>query len=465
MEIHPHTPDAYQLFHEGALAFYRAEQTGMRIDTEYCERKKILLTKKIDRLEKTVLNSNFGMHWKHVFGTKTNINSNHQLSHLLYKVKKLTPKKSTASGKGGSTDDETLKELNLPELTQLLEMRKLKKIRDTYLDAYLREQVNGWLHAFFNLHLVVTYRSSSDQPNLQNIPKRDKEAMKLVRSAIYPRIGQQFLSMDFSGIEVRMAACYTKDEKLIYDVIHGDMHKDMAIELYMLDSLDKHHDGEKDLRQGGKNGFVFPEFYGDYSGNCAPNLLKWAEKAYLTDGTPALVHLENKKLIRLNVDGTVKDFKAFLKHVEHVEDMFWNERYKVYNSWKEKTWSDYQQNGYVDLLTGFRCGGVMGKKEVCNYPFQGSAFHCLLWTFNETDKLIQKEKIQSRLVAQVHDELTADCHPDETMDLINAINTIATKKMPEHWGWINLPLEIEAEVAPVDRPWAEKEFIKIPKFK
>ena len=51
-------------------------------------------------------------------------------------------------------------------------MRKLKKVRDTYLDAFLREQVDGYLHPFFSLHTVKTFRSSSERINFQNIPKR-----------------------------------------------------------------------------------------------------------------------------------------------------------------------------------------------------------------------------------------------------------------------------------------------------
>lgn len=461
MQIHPLTSEAYQLFHDGTLALFRAEQNGIRIDTEYCERKKILLTKKINKLHQSIENSDFGKHWNHVFKAKTNINSNHQLSHLLYKVKKLKPKKQTAGGKSGSTDDEALKELNLPELNQLLEMRKLIKVRDTYLDAFLREQVDGWIHPFFNLVFVKTYRSSSDSPNFQNIPKRDKEAMNLCRGALFPRFGHQFLSLDFSGIEVAMACAYTQDPKLTHDHVHGDMHRDMAIELYMLDSLDKHHPGEKDLRQGGKNGFVFPQFYGDYYGNCAPNLLKWAGKAYLKDDTPALVHLQNKKLVRLNKDGTIKSSEAFVEHVKHVEDMFWNERYGVYNEWKNKTWADYQKNGYVDLKTGFRCSGVMNRKEVCNFPFQGSAFHCLLWTFIQTDKFLIETHADSRLVSQIHDELTLDCYPAEMLAVARNVNHIATEKLRAHWDWITLPLEIEAEVAHPDRPWSEKDFLPL----
>jgi DNA polymerase-1 len=455
MRIHPKTPEAYQLFHDGTLAFSRAEQAGMRIDAQYCIAKKEQLTDTISKLQQDILNTSFGQHWRHAFGSKFNINSNDQLAALLYKIKKIPMSKKTAKGKG-STDDETLKKLEIPELLILLQMRKLTKVRDTYLDAFLREQVNGFIHPFYNLNLVKTFRSSSDSPNFQNIPKRDKESMKLCRSAIFPRFGHQFLSQDFSGVEVRMACCYTKDEKLTYDTVHGDMHKDMAIELYMLDSLDKHHDGEKDLRQGGKNGFVFPQFYGDYYGNCAPNLLEWATKAYLTNGTPALVHLKDRGLVKLDANGNVTNSDAFLQHVKHVEHMFWNDRYQAYSAWKDKQWSDYQQLGYIDMYTGFRCSGIMSKKDVCNYPFQGSAFHCLLYTFNHTDKYLIKEKMRSRLVSQVHDELSADCWPVEVSTIASKIQEIATIQLPTEWNWINLPLEIEAEVAPIDRSWAEK---------
>jgi DNA polymerase I-like protein with 3'-5' exonuclease and polymerase domains len=209
-QIHPNTKEAYELFHKGTLAFARAEQAGLRVDLEYCERKKVFLTKKINRLRQKIESSKFGKHWQHICGKSFNLNSNYQLAKMLYKVKKIEPVKLTTSGQG-SVDDEALTTLDIPELKDILEMRKLLKIRETYLDAFLREQVGGIIHPFFNLNLVKTFRSSSDHPNFQNIPKRDKEAMRLCRRAIFPRKGHQFLSLDFSGIEVRVACCYTKD--------------------------------------------------------------------------------------------------------------------------------------------------------------------------------------------------------------------------------------------------------------
>ena len=129
--------------------------------------------------------------------------------------------------------------MGIPELDNLLRIRKLKKVRDTYLEGFLREQVNGYIHPFFNLHLVRTYRSSSDHPNFQNIPKRDKEAMNIVRRAIFPRPGHQLLELDYSGLEVRIAACYHKDKTMLRYIgdPHSDMHGDMAKQIFIIDDL------------------------------------------------------------------------------------------------------------------------------------------------------------------------------------------------------------------------------------
>jgi len=462
MNIYPGTKEAYRLFHEGTFALMRAEQAGMRVNVKYCERRKAWLSKRINKLERKIYQSAFGQKWSELVGeSNINLNSNTQLRKLLYQVLKLKPTRFTKSGQP-STDEEALSELNIPELDMLLEIRKLRKIRDTYLDAYIREQVDGWIHPFFNLHLTKTYRSSCDSPNFQNIPKRDKESMKICRSALFPRPGHQFVSADYSGIEVKMAACYTEDEKLKYDILHGDMHKDMAIELFKLDDLDKRHDGEAILRQGAKNGFVFPQFYGDYYGNCAPNLLKWAKQAYLKDGTPALVHLQNKKLIRLDKKGTIKNFDRFLEHVKQVEDQFWNVRYRKYNRWKEKTWREYQKKGYIEMKTGFRCSGLMDKKDVTNYPFQGTAFHCLLWAFIEVDRELRKRKMSARLVSQVHDEMTADVPPEECEEVISLMVKIMCEDIRQAWDWITIPLEVEVEKAAIDKSWGEREFFALP---
>ena len=148
----------------------------MRVDMAYIERKKEFLTRKIDYLEQELYTTPFFKQWEEFAGGKVNINSNPQLSKFLYNKGGLNlPIKVTTESGQGSTDKDTLTQLNIPALNLMLEIRKIKKIRDTYLDAFAREQVDGYVHPVFNLHLVRTYRSSSDSPNFQNIPKRDVE--------------------------------------------------------------------------------------------------------------------------------------------------------------------------------------------------------------------------------------------------------------------------------------------------
>jgi len=385
------------------------------------------------------------------------------LSYILYKIMKIKPAKSTASGVQGATDEESLSELGIPGLDKILEVRKLTKVRDTYLDGFLREQVNGAMHPFTNLHIPRTFRSSMSNPNFQNIPIRDEYAQQTCRQALYARPGYHWLAIDYSSIEILMACCYTEDQKLIYDAVTGDMHKDLAIELYMLDSLDKNHPGEKNLRQGGKNGFIFPEFYGDYAGNCAPNLLRWAKIASLKDGTPGLVHLSDKGLIKLGKKRQVTNSDKFLKHVQNVEDDFWNVRYKTYSQWKNKWWRDYQKRGYIDLFTGFRCQGVMDKKQCCNTPFQGTAFHCLLWSFIQIDQIAYEEKHwDSKPIGQIHDEISIDTHPDELEHVARTVQRVSCIELPKEWKWINVPLEVEADLCDINTSWATKKPYDLP---
>jgi len=457
MKINPNTLDAYHLLHDGTLAFADAEQAGFRVDMEYVERKKKFLTKKILHLEEKFKDSKLYQHWEHSAKGKVNIHSHEQLSHFLYNVKKIKIEKQTDTGKG-STDNDALSQMNIPELNILLQAQKLKKVRDTYLDAFAKEQVDGILHPFFNLHLPRTYRSSSDSPNFQNIPNRDEESMKLCRQALYPRIGHQFLELDYSGLEVRVAACYHKDPTMLKYLHDGhDFHADITKQIFMIKNFNKSIPEYKVLRDATKNGFVFPEFYGDYYKNCAIGLAcdwgklsqeRWkeGEGIPMPEGTLS-DHLINNGLTSL---------KKFEKHLQELEKIFWRDRFPHYAKWKERWWNLYKKKGYVDLYTGFRCSGVMNKKEVINYPIQGAAFHCLLWSFIQLNKIFIKGGWKSRIIGQVHDSILIDLHPSELNRAIKLIKRVTCTDLREAWKWINVPLDVDIELCPIDGSWADK---------
>jgi DNA polymerase I-like protein with 3'-5' exonuclease and polymerase domains len=122
---------------------------------------------------------------------------------------------------------------------------------------------------------------------------------------------------------------------------------------------------------------------------------------------------------------------------------------------------EYQRKGYFDLVTGFRCSGVMRKNEVINYRIQGPAFHCLLWCFIQIDKISQEEGWDSRLINQVYDSMVVDAHPDELEYVAKTIHHVATVELPKAWPWIIVPLEIEADACEVDEPWSEKKPYKL----
>ena len=460
--LHHRTKEAYKLMHDGILAFARAERQGMRVDLDYIERKKEFLTKKITKLENEFKDTNFFKHWQHTTKGTVNIYSNAQLSYFLYSVKKLKPDKQTDSGQG-STDEESLQQLGIPELNVLLQITKLKKVRDTYLSAFAREQVDGYLHPFFNLHLARMYRSSSDSPNFQNIPKRDEEAMNMCRKALFPRPGHQLLEADFSGLEVRIAACYHKDKTMVKYITDPttDMHGDMAKQIFMIDNFDKKKPSHYTLRQAAKNGFVFPEFYGSYYKNCAINMAcTWGKlpQGKWKPGTGLM--LEDETLSDHLIARGFKSLNDFSEHLRVIEKDFWENRFAGYSAWKESHWKIYQKYGYIDLFTGFRCSGVMSKNDVSNYPVQGAAFHCLLWSFIEIDRISREENWNTKLIGQIHDAIILDVDPAELEHVKKTVRRVTCEDLPKAWSWIIVPLDIEMEICPVDGSWVEKTHLK-----
>ena len=451
----PATKDAYRLLHEGMLAFADTERHGMRIDVKYCERERKHLIRRERSLERRLFDSKLGRLWKKVYKEKANLHSNHQLSKILFGIMKVEPVNLTATGRP-STDNESLSKVDIPEVKMLLELRKLGKIRGTYIEAFLREQVNGVLRPFFHLHLVRTYRSSSSNVNFQNIPKRDEEAQKITRRAILPRTpGHQIVGVDYSGIEVRIAACYHKDPTMIKYIEDpaSDMHGDMAIQCYMLDGLDKSCPGEKKLRNGAKNGFVFPQFYGDYYVNCAKGLIEWMTGVKLKNGISVKKHLAKKGIARRGKFCP----KKFEEHIKRVEDDFWNNRFRVYQRWKERWWKAYQRRGFLDMYTGFRCSDVMTRNQAINTPVQGTAFHCTLWSYVEINKVLKARGFKTRLMGQIHDETLFDMHPDEKAEVLAIYREISCERIRQEWPWIIVPLDIEVSTCPVGAPWSEKE--------
>jgi DNA polymerase I-like protein with 3'-5' exonuclease and polymerase domains len=314
----------------------------------------------------------------------------------------------------------------------VIEYRKNEKLRGTYLEQFARENCNGVIHPQYHLHKVVTYRTSSSNPNFQNIPKRDKEMKKAIRGVLFPSKGNQIMEWDYKGVEVAISACYNKDPELLrYLREKGtDMHRDTAAVLFRI----KPEDVSKEQRQLAKNNFVFPIFYGATFASMAQNL--W----------------ENMKPEWKKSLGMTK-FEQFEAHVKKVEDNWWQRRFPVYGKWRKDVYSKFIEDGCIDYYTGFRAFAPAGFTELVNRPIQGSACHCLLWTMIKAGKRIRGLSGRSAIIGQIHDSIIGDIHPEEENQCNEIIREEGIINLRNEWKWIIAPLEIEVAKAPADGAW------------
>ena len=299
-------------------------------------------------------------------------------------------------------------------------------MRNTYLSGFKKEIANGILRPSFNLNLPVTFRSSSSNPNFQNYPKRNKMARKMIRSVIIPRPTNMIVEVDYSGVEVIIGCCIHHDKNMMKYLKDpsSNMHTDTAADLFLRDVKEVH----ADERQVAK-GFVFAQFYGDWWKQCAEKL--WRDMPDFTKE-----HLKKKGYPTL---------EKYEKLVQEAERMFWEVRFLGYHKWKKKTWNDYLTTGYIEFPTGFRISSNMNRKEVCNYPIQGSAFHCLLRGVIEVNKYLQQNQCYTKIMGQIHDSLVLDVDRAEWGILKPVIRKIMLIDIREEWKWLILPLQAEID--------------------
>jgi len=454
----PVTDKAYKLFHQGVIALSQVESNGIRMDVDYLKRAIIKSDKKIKHITDRMKKDKVFKAWKKKYGTETNLDSGKQLGKILFGVMGYECKHRTATGMP-STDIEALSKVKIKFVKDYLKITKLKKARSTYLIGILNHITpDGKLHPSFNLNIARTMRGQSNGPNFQNIPVRDPKIKKLVRQAFLASKNHRIVEVDYSGAEIGGAACYHKDPNMLKYIKNDklDMHGDMARQIYYCSKKQM----TSDIRYCGKNKFIFPEFYGDWYLSCAKSL--WAAIGEMnletSDGIGLIKHLRRNGIKELGACNPKERPVAgtFENHLKEIEDDFWNRRFKVYGQWKEDWWDAYLSKGYFDTLTGFRIDGEMNRKEVINYPIQGTAFHWLLWSLIRVQKKLNKYKMKSKIIGQIHDSIVGDVHKKELQNYLEICQQVMTVDVRKHWPWIIVPLGIEAEVTPVGGNWYQK---------
>lgn len=460
------TKEAYKLFHEGSIALSQIEANGVRVDLDYVDEAISKTKLKIKELTAQLKADPIFSTWKKRFGETTKLGSKPQMATVIFDIMG-HPRNGEVTDTGDPTHDEkAFSEIDLPFVKTYFQTEKLKNSIATYLNGIRSEVIGDRVHPGFHLFGLISYRSSSKKPNFQNIPIRNPEMAKIIRQCYIPSEGNMIGEVDFSGIEVRISACYHKDPVLINYIIDPttDMHRDMASQIFMLkpDQIDK-----KGPRDCAKNMFVFPSFYGSVWFQTAPDMWKsmFAREFKIKD-TEILVsdHLAKKGIKELGdcTPGGSPKAGTFAHHVQQVEKDFWENRFRVYHNWKKSWYNSYLRDGGFQFYTGFVCQGIFKRNEVLNYAIQGSAFHCLLWCLVKIQKWLIKNKMKTKIVGEIHDSLVADIYPPELDRFLAKCKQVMTVDLPAHWDWINVPIDIEAELAPVGASWYEKKGVALP---
>lgn len=460
MVFQPSSRDAFRLVMEGSAALTDVESAGMRIDVGYLRNAIRLVGLDIRESEILLKQDSIYSEWRKAYGEKTDLCSRSQLGHVLFDRLRVPCVKHTKSGKYSTSEDD-FSGVDIPFVATWLRWDKLKRLKTANLEGILKETVDGFLRSCFNLHLALTHRSSSDSPNFQSLPVRDSELAEIVRTAFIPRDGDFLLvEQDYSGIEVRVAACYHQDPTMVrYILDNHDMHLDMACECYLLDK----DQVSKPIRGIAKGGFVFASFYGDWYQSICQILWRAVDVDKLTtkSGRSLRDHLTSKGITEIGDLDPRKGPKpgTFEHHINEVCNRFWGERFPVYAKWKEDWWAEYIRNGWYGMKTGFVCKGVYKRNEVINAPIQGSAFHCLLRSLIVLNSELKAKRMRSRVIGQIHDSIVSDVHKDELQDFVAMSHEIMTKRILSYYPWIVVPLEIEVEASAEN--WYKKHKIAV----
>jgi DNA polymerase-1 len=311
-------------------------------------------------------------------GIEFNISSPKQLGDILFVRLKLDEKARVTKTKQFITNEEILQRLTNkhPIVDKVLEYRGLKKLLTTYVEALplLVDKKTGRIHTSFNQAVAATGRLSSNNPNLQNIPVKDARGRE-IRKAFVPEKGHIFLSADYSQIELRLMAHLSKDKSMIADFLSGnDIHAATAAKIFGVDIKDV----TREMRSRAKTA-NFGIIYGISSFGLSERLTIGRKEAKeLIDG-----YFNSYPGVKIYMDESIG--KA--RDAGYVTTMFGRKRYL----------RDIHSRNQV----------VRGNAErnAINAPIQGSAADIIKIAMVRIDERMRLERLKSKMILQVHDEL------------------------------------------------------------
>jgi uracil-DNA glycosylase family 4 len=398
---------------------------GVDVDFEYANEMKKELDAQIVQIEKNIKLVPEVKKYEQLFGTFIPTSTDH----VLKLMKDVCHRDEIMKDGGGTTSDEgALNRMptdEVPSAPLILEHRATSKLLSTYVLPVITRKIvapDGKIHTRFNSMIAETGRLSSDDPNLQNFPKRKH---KKIRGMVTAMDGW-FFPADYGQLEARVIAWASEDDSLMralwtgYD-IHGfwtekltreySRVKDRIIKDYEIDKHDEDADKKirKSLREEMKNGWVFPQFFGSSVRSCAANLKIPEEIA------------------------------------QDMADDFWNEFTGV-KKWQERVLKAYERNLYVETLGGRRRRGALTKNQIINHPIQGTAADLVLDAMCEVSEyaFIEKEDEDFQPRLNVHDDLTFKMpNSEDETTIMGKIDTIVRIMCKHRFKYINVPVVVE----------------------
>lgn len=423
----------YNFFMRSIHSLTKMHLNGIAVDINYYKKQQTKITAQLDVMLQDMIVSDDGKLFSQVMGRSLNPASPDDLKKLFFDIKNLPSPKKTKKG-ADSVDEEALGKIDSPLCGMILSHRKLFKLKGTYIDGILKETHEGILRPNFSLNNVISYRGASQSPNFQNLPKRNKVSKKLIRTGLIPRRLRCLSEGDYSGAEVLTSLAYHKDPTFYNFLANpdADMHRHVSSKAFLL----KEPQVTKTIRRDCK-ALTFGWFYGDYFGSLAETAWEFAPEHTLDDGTPLMEHLHNQNI------HTLDNFKNHLKDVEYY---FWHEMFPVYTQWKKDIVAFYHKHGYIETFFGFKFTAPMDDKQVTNYPIQSTSFHLLLYVINKLQRILEKRKMETKIIGQIHDACVADVIADEMIEYHNIIYQLVSNLQGE-LPWLPLPMEIEFELS------------------
>ncbi|MCB1181244.1 MAG: DNA polymerase I [Chlamydiia bacterium] len=376
-------PLLYELELPLSRVLQKMERTGVYLDISHLEKMSIEIGKEIAILEDQIYR---------LAGETFNISSPKQLSHVLFEKLKIKPIKKTTTGLSTRADVLEALSVEFPIAEKVIQYRALDKLRSTYVDA-LPYDVNprtGRIHPTFNQFVVATGRLSCQDPNLQNIPVRGTLGKK-IREAFRPEAkGWSFLSADYSQVELRLLAHLSEDPKLIDAFKKGeDIHVATASQMFNI-SLSAVTSQQRHMAKAINFGIIY------------------GQQAYGLS-----------QELKIDVRKAANFIEAYLERYPQVKEYMITCIEHVRKTGRAVTMIGRERK-IPEINSGNSQIRMMAERLAINTPLQGSAADMIKLAMLKIDRNLTRDKMKSKMVLQIHDELIFEA-PDEELPSLKSM--------------------------------------------